>query len=127
MSKYEIITVHDWDNIWYAIFDTEGAQYFAGYDFMGSVNWQSCISPECYISEEDEAEQIIRDLESADEETERGMILTIDDAKIGNVNSYNQDNGNWVFHLFNGIEVKIPFYRIKIFSSSGKLDIITNH
>lgn len=66
MARYEIETVHDWNQIWYAIVNAETGEYFGGYDFMGSVTWYYAVCPECYISETDEAEQIIRDLEAAD-------------------------------------------------------------
>ena len=41
-------------------------QYFAGYDFMGSVNWQDNFSFDKAM-DLDEARSIIKDLEAADD------------------------------------------------------------
>ena len=40
-------------------------EYFAGYDFMGSVNWTTDGS-EAILMDLEEAEQIVSDLESAE-------------------------------------------------------------
>jgi hypothetical protein len=68
MSKYEIKTVHNTDREdTFVIYSTEESAFFAGYDFMGSVNWEKIPSHECELTKEDDPEQIVRDLESADE------------------------------------------------------------
>ena len=41
--------------------------WFAGYDFMGSVNWSEKFSFDYALSADEDAEQIVKDLESADE------------------------------------------------------------
>ena len=71
MSKYEITTIRSMDNeVRYLIYNNEEHAFFAGYDFMGSVNWvhTNCPGEECELTVEDDPEQIVRDLESADEE-----------------------------------------------------------
>lgn len=47
----------------------ENREYFCGYDFMGSINWEKEPSAE-YIIDKDEALSIINDLEAADEPTD---------------------------------------------------------
>ena len=71
MKKYEIKTVHNVGNEdTFVIYSTEEAAFFAGYDFMGSVNWEKIPSHECELTKEDDPEQIVRDLEAADEPTD---------------------------------------------------------
>ena len=72
MSKYEIKTVHhsDGSDDTFVIYSFEESAFFAGYDFMGSVNWEKIPSTECELTEEDDPEQIVKDLEAADEPAE---------------------------------------------------------
>ena len=49
--------------------DMEAGKVFNGYDFMGSVEWEDYGGDACWM-EPDEAEQIIKDLEAADEPAE---------------------------------------------------------
>ena len=72
MSKYEIKPVHhsDGSEDTFVIYSFEEAAFFAGYDFMGSVNWEKIPSSECELTAEDDPEQIVKDLESADEQAE---------------------------------------------------------
>ena len=62
MKKYEIIN-HEGG---YAIYSSEESAFFAGYDFMGSVDWEKIPTIKCLMTKE-EAEQIVSDLEAADE------------------------------------------------------------
>lgn len=48
------------------IIKTSDGKYFGGYDFMGSINWNDSTY-DAVLMDQDEAEQIIADLESADE------------------------------------------------------------
>ena len=59
-----------------AMFTNEGDklyQFFQGYSFMGSVDWTD-EADKAYIMDFDEAEQIISDLESADEDTSPQLL-----------------------------------------------------
>lgn len=52
-------------------------EYFTGYDYMGSANWtDSCISKSIQEMDKDEAEQICKDLEAADDlaDSERFLV-----------------------------------------------------
>lgn len=62
MTKYKIVSNEDR----FAIYSSEESAFFAGYDFMGSVNWEKIPTDECCMTKE-EAEDIVRDLEAADE------------------------------------------------------------
>ena len=66
--------------------NVQTGKFFAGYDFMGSVNWVSG-GDEAYRMGIDEAEQIIRDLEDANETDE-----AIEATKI--VPAFQTDLGN---------------------------------
>ena len=60
MSKYSTITTSNGFATG-TIIKSDSGKYFAGYDFMGSVNWNDT----CYdavLMDQEEAEQIIRDL-----------------------------------------------------------------
>ena len=65
MSKYEIVN----NEGSYAIYSSEESAFFAGYDFMGGVNWVKIPDASCCMGRE-EAEQIVLDLEAADEPEE---------------------------------------------------------
>lgn len=67
MSKYRIGQPDLNGLVW--IEDTESEKVFNGYDFMGSVNWED-YGGDAYWAEPDEAEQIIQDLEAADDPAE---------------------------------------------------------
>lgn len=58
------------DEIRFIIQDTETKLYFAGYDFMGSVDWEKDLL-DAYHMKADEAFQIKADLESADADDEQ--------------------------------------------------------
>jgi len=64
-KKYEVILNRDMKDRAYIITDTENRKFFAGYDFMGSVDWVDNDTDARKMSK-DEAEQIASDLESAD-------------------------------------------------------------
>ena len=73
MTKYEITKIRSMDNeVRYVIYNKEEHAFFAGYDFMGSVDWEysSVPSESCELTAEDDPEQIVKDLESADEPAE---------------------------------------------------------
>lgn len=65
MSKYTIVN----DEGRYAIYSSEESAFFAGYDFMGSVNWEKIPTEDC-IMDQEEAEAILADLEDSDAEPE---------------------------------------------------------
>lgn len=65
MKKYEIIN-HEGG---FAIYSSEESAFFAGYDFMGSVDWVKIPNIKCLMTKE-EAEDIVSDLEAADYEEE---------------------------------------------------------
>ena len=67
MKSFEIMKVDNSGNIQYLLISNLTGKYFAGYDFMGSVNWQDEITDECYLTSRDEAHQIARDLVAAGE------------------------------------------------------------
>ena len=67
MSKYRIGQPDLNGKVW--IEDMETGKAFNGYDFMGSVIWED-YGGDAYWAEPEEAEQIIKDLESADEPAE---------------------------------------------------------
>lgn len=67
MAKYEIIRREDGNSV---IMDTETKQYFAGYDFMGSIDWKDEIDCDCLLPDYEDVEQLVRDMESADEPAE---------------------------------------------------------
>lgn len=75
MSKYEIGQPDINGLVW--IKDVENEKAFNGYDFMGSVMWVDCCDGDFWC-EPEEAEQIVRDLEAADEpddeETEENIM-----------------------------------------------------
>lgn len=62
MKRYEIIN----NEGRCAIYSTDESAFFAGYDFMGGVNWEKIPTAEC-LMDRAEAEQIAADLEAADE------------------------------------------------------------
>lgn len=68
MSKYRIGQPDLNGKVW--IEDMEAGKVFNGYDFMGSVNWED-YGGDAYWADPEEAEQIVADLESADEQTSK--------------------------------------------------------
>ena len=72
MSKYEIRqqTIYTGETK-LVIVNTEIGMYayFCGYDFMGSAEWKSDLM-EAYYMDREEAEQIVKDLETAEETDE---------------------------------------------------------
>ena len=70
MSKYEISKIRSMDDeVRFVIYNKEEQAFFAGYDFMGSVDWEYSKVPSeaCELTAEDDPEQIVADLEAADE------------------------------------------------------------
>ena len=68
MSKYS--TIHASNGFAEGtILKNDSGKYFGGYDFMGSVNWLE-TTYDAVLMDDDEAEQIISDLEAADEPDE---------------------------------------------------------
>ena len=68
MSKYHIAEAV---GRWFVVMDSDNNcyakhEYFAGYDFMGSVNWEKQFSFDYALANRDEAEQIVKDLEAAE-------------------------------------------------------------
>jgi hypothetical protein len=66
MSKYSII--HNGGKT--MIQDNETGMFFAGYDPMGGVEWREEITPDCILTQYEDADQIVLDLEAADEPEE---------------------------------------------------------
>ena len=69
MTNYEVTKFRSMKNeVRYAIYSRAERAFFAGYDFMGSVNWKKVFVPdaECELTAEDDPWQIVKDLESAD-------------------------------------------------------------
>lgn len=64
-SKYEVIMNRNWEDHRYIVTDTEERKFFAGYDFMGSVNWVDSDA-EATVMDVEEAQQIAKDLEAAE-------------------------------------------------------------
>ena len=64
-KKYEVILNRSVIGRKFIITNTEDRKFFAGYDAMGSVNWVDSDLEATGLDLE-EAEQIVRDLESAD-------------------------------------------------------------
>lgn len=54
------------------------------------------------------------------------MKLIIDDVNQGECTKYHQKKNAWSFTLENEIEIIVPFQVIKLFTSSGELEIITH-
>ena len=54
------------------------------------------------------------------------MKLFINNHYQGNVTKYYQDRAKkeWVFEMVHGFTIAVPFEKIKIFNSSGLLDIV---
>ena len=67
MSKYRINQADQNGLVW--IEDMESGKVFNGYDFMGSVNWED-YGGDAYWADPEEAEQIVKDLESSDDDIE---------------------------------------------------------
>ena len=81
MGNYEISKIRSMDNeVRFVIYSHDEHAFFAGYDFMGSVNWvySSVPTEECELTAEDDPEQIVKDLEAADEpcEPKKNVINT---------------------------------------------------
>lgn len=116
MKTYEIIEKTIFspntgaDETKFVIRNNENRQwpFFGGYDFMGSVDWENDILI-AYYMDRDEAEQIVRDLESADEEcrpeVKPDKWMVIDSTEFGGDGSYasfcfdENDDSRWAISL----------------------------
>lgn len=68
MDDYIINTVHaEGQEDRYIIYSEKESAFFAGYDPMGSVNWEKLPTKECELTKEDDPEQIVEDLRAADD------------------------------------------------------------
>lgn len=65
MSNYTITKVQENGCTSYAIYNNDNRMYFAGYDFMGSCDWEENLT-DAYWTDEEEAYQIKADLDAAD-------------------------------------------------------------
>lgn len=74
MSKYSIGQPDLNGLVW--IEDIENGKVFNGYDFMGSVIWEDYGEDACWMTPE-EAEQIVSDLEAADEPAEHQQKILV--------------------------------------------------
>ena len=75
-KKYEIIVIRDANmEQKYIITNTETKSFFAGYDFMGSIDWVQATN-EAYMMDLDEAESILKDMEAAEDEPAEPEIPT---------------------------------------------------
>lgn len=70
MTIYTLTKVQDSGCTLYAIYNEDTMEYFAGYDFMGSVDWVQDLQDARWMFES-EAHQIKNDLESADADDEQ--------------------------------------------------------
>ena len=68
MSKYSTIIASNGFAVG-TIIKNDSGKYFGGYDFMGSINWKDGTY-DAVLMDDDEAEQIIKDLEASDEPAE---------------------------------------------------------
>lgn len=69
MNKYDIFVPAGEKRPCIRIMDRGHETYFCGYDFMGSVDWSYDIGQAARLDSLEEARQIVRDLEAADEQT----------------------------------------------------------
>lgn len=78
MSKYEIVNNGSQYFIRMEVTDNPKSnyRYFAGYDPMGGVEWADLFSFD-YSLEKEEAKQIVKDLEAADEPEEDPAIKSL--------------------------------------------------
>ena len=81
-KKYEILVHYKDLEQKYFITNTEDRTTFCGYDFMGSVNWYDDDIERSVFMDLDEAEQIVKDLESSDEDCEPEQEQGIDQAEL---------------------------------------------
>lgn len=80
MANYTLTKIQDSGCTYYAIFNEDSREYFAGYDFMGSVTWEKRLD-DCSWLLEDEAYQIKADLESADADDSGETVTMIEISK----------------------------------------------
>ena len=66
MSKYSIIRNGGKTRIQ----DNETGMFFAGYIYMGGAEWRDEDHPDCVLAQYEDADQIVLDLEAADEPEE---------------------------------------------------------
>jgi len=81
MSKYEILDNSYPDAPAFLILDSESRKYFAGYDFMGSVNWTDDLYTATVNGlsvSRDEAEQIVEDLKAMEDNEKRLFTVTLE-------------------------------------------------
>ena len=69
MTNYTINHIEVDGHTYWTILNNDSNEYFNGYDFMGSVNWTPCVDI-CYWMSKEEAMEICRDLNLADEPAE---------------------------------------------------------
>ena len=69
MTNYTINHIEVDGHTYWTILNNDSNEYFNGYDFMGSVNWTPCVDI-CYWMSKEEAMEICRDLNLADESAE---------------------------------------------------------
>lgn len=117
-SKYEVIAWHGK----YIVTDTESKKFFAGYDFMGSVEWVDS-QDKAETNELEYAEQYKADLESADEpdEPEEGIDPAELDECLDRINDLaweiiNKKDLQWVYPTE-------PIYPLKWYICYGKAPV----
>lgn len=69
MANYTLSKVQENGCTFYAIYSEDENRYFAGYDFMGSCDWEKNLT-DAYWMDEVDAYQTTADLKAADEEPE---------------------------------------------------------
>lgn len=69
MTNYTINHIEVDGHTYWVILNNDSLEYFNGYDFMGSVSWTPCLNI-CYWMDKEEAMEIARDLNLADEPAE---------------------------------------------------------
>lgn len=131
MSKYEIKTVHNADKEdTFVIYSLEESAFFAGYDFMGSVNWEKIPNHDCELTAEDDPEQIVRDLESADEpdfpaEKEYLLKTVCEDIKQSSIKTGKQIADIYEMDQIAGIFAHMEVWDLDTMKKISLLDLVS--
>ena len=74
MKRYELQKHQDMNHTFYAIRNLDTMEWFAGYDFMGSVDWVASPADSYEMSKE-EALDVLEDLVASDDEPEEAEAI----------------------------------------------------
>ena len=92
-DNYTMTKVQENGCTFYAIYSENERKYFAGYDFMGSIDWVKILN-DAYWMSDDQAYQIMADLNAAEESAEPKNTVTEDQIRI-----VLEAAQNWLDHL----------------------------